>query len=69
VLTRYLDEAFAAKHLSNMNAEEDSFQVFTWNLSDYKRMDKRALSPTFECGGHKWYGLTSHSFSAYCVQN
>lgn len=50
-----LDEAFAAKHLSDMGEETDDFTVFTWPLKDYRRMDKKALSPEFTCGGHKWY--------------
>ncbi|GAA5865830.1 hypothetical protein JCM8547_005726 [Rhodosporidiobolus lusitaniae] len=47
-------EAFAAKHLSDMGEEVDDFQVFTWKLTDYRRMDKKSLSPEFSCGGHKW---------------
>ncbi|GAA5992402.1 hypothetical protein JCM11641_002734 [Rhodosporidiobolus odoratus] len=47
-------EAFAAKHLSDMGEDVDDFQVFTWRLSDYRRMDKKSLSPEFSCGGHKW---------------
>ncbi|GAA5919656.1 hypothetical protein JCM1841_005211 [Sporobolomyces salmonicolor] len=47
-------EAFAAKHLSDMGEEEEDFQVFTWHLTDYRRMDKKALSPEFSAGGHKW---------------
>jgi hypothetical protein len=50
----FADEAFAAKHLSDMGEEVDDFQVFTWPLSDYRRMDKKSLSPEFSCGGHKW---------------
>lgn len=48
------DEAFAAKHLSDMGEEVDDFQVFRWPLKDYRRMDKKTLSPEFSCGGHKW---------------
>ncbi|GAA5896538.1 hypothetical protein JCM6882_005722 [Rhodosporidiobolus microsporus] len=47
-------EAFAAKHLSDMGEEVDDFHVFTWKLTDYRRMDKKSLSPEFSCGGHKW---------------
>ncbi|GAA5890945.1 hypothetical protein JCM8208_003103 [Rhodotorula glutinis] len=47
-------EAFAAKHLSDMGEEVDDFQVFRWPLKDYRRMDKKTLSPEFSCGGHKW---------------
>lgn len=47
-------EAFAAKHLSDMGEETEDFTVFTWPLKEYRRMEKRALSPEFSCGGHKW---------------
>ncbi|GAA6026726.1 hypothetical protein JCM8097_005817 [Rhodosporidiobolus ruineniae] len=47
-------DAFAAKHLSDMGEEVEDFKVFTWKLTDYRRMDKKSLSPEFSCGGHKW---------------
>ena len=53
-------EAFASKHLSDMGEEVEDFTVFTWNLSDYRRMDKKTTSPEFSCGGHKWYALILH---------
>jgi len=48
------DQAFASKHLSDMGEEVEDFTVFTWNLSDYRRMEKKTTSPEFSCGGHKW---------------
>lgn len=42
-----------------MGEETDDFKVFTWPLKDYRRMDKKALSPEFSCGGHKWYAPLS----------
>ncbi len=48
------DEAFATKHLSDMGEPVEDFQVFKWQLKDYRRMDKKLLSPEFSCGGHKW---------------
>ncbi|SCV67019.1 BQ2448_5665 [Microbotryum intermedium] len=47
-------DAFANKHLTDMGEEVHDFKVFTWKLSDYRRADKRLLSPEFSCGGHKW---------------
>lgn len=47
-------EAFAAKHLSDMGEETEDFTVFKWPLKEYRRMEKKALSPSFTCGGHKW---------------
>jgi ubiquitin carboxyl-terminal hydrolase 7 len=37
-----------------MGEETEDFTVFTWPLKDYRRMEKKALSPEFSCGGHKW---------------
>jgi hypothetical protein len=37
-----------------MGEEEEDFQVFRWPLADYRRLDKKVLSPEFSCGGHKW---------------
>jgi hypothetical protein len=48
------DEAFAAKHLSDMGEATEDFTVFTWRLGDYRRTDKKVLSPDFWCAGHKW---------------
>ncbi|GAA6033904.1 hypothetical protein NBRC10512_001767 [Rhodotorula toruloides] len=47
-------DAFAAKHLTDMGEPVEDFQVFSWKLSDYRRLDKRVTSPEFACGGHKW---------------
>ncbi|ORY78391.1 putative ubiquitin carboxyl-terminal hydrolase 5 [Leucosporidium creatinivorum] len=48
------ETAFAAKHLSDMGEETEDFTVFTWPLSEYRRQDKKVLSPDFWCAGHKW---------------
>ncbi|KAK4048743.1 ubiquitin-specific protease ubp15 [Microbotryomycetes sp. JL221] len=47
-------DAFAHKHLSEMGEEVEDFQVFSWHIKDYRRQDKRVLSPEFVCAGHKW---------------
>lgn len=38
-----------------MGEETEDFTVFTWPLSEYRRQDKKVLSPDFWCAGHKWY--------------
>ncbi|KAF8894531.1 hypothetical protein BD779DRAFT_1669025 [Infundibulicybe gibba] len=47
-------EAFAAKHMPDIGHDVKDFQVFTWRLSNWKKLDKKLTSPEFECGGHKW---------------
>ena len=31
------------------------FCVYTWNLSNWRKLEKKITSPEFECGGHRWY--------------
>ncbi|KAF8654190.1 hypothetical protein AX16_003719 [Volvariella volvacea WC 439] len=47
-------EAFAAKHLPDLGHDVKDFKVFTWRLSNWKKLEKKLTSPEFECGGHKW---------------
>ncbi|KAF4576508.1 hypothetical protein EYR40_000746 [Pleurotus pulmonarius] len=47
-------EAFAAKHMPDLGHEVKDFQVFTWRLTNWKKLEKKITSPEFECGGHKW---------------
>ncbi|CAL1704393.1 unnamed protein product [Somion occarium] len=47
-------EAFAAKHMPDLGHEVKDFKVFTWQLNNWKKLEKKITSPEFECGGHKW---------------
>ncbi|KAK7466969.1 ubiquitin-specific protease ubp15 [Stygiomarasmius scandens] len=47
-------EAFAAKHMPDLGHDIKDFQVYTWHLENWKKLDKKLTSPEFECGGHKW---------------
>ncbi|KII89207.1 hypothetical protein PLICRDRAFT_599629 [Plicaturopsis crispa FD-325 SS-3] len=47
-------EAFAAKHLPEQGYDVKDFQVFTWKLHDWKKLEKKLTSPEFQCGGHTW---------------
>jgi hypothetical protein len=49
------DEAFAAKHMPDLGHDVKDFQVFTWRLNNWKKLDKKLTSPEFDCGGHKWF--------------
>ncbi|KAI6131824.1 hypothetical protein EV401DRAFT_1917805 [Pisolithus croceorrhizus] len=47
-------EAFAAKHLPDLGHDVKDFQVYTWRLTNWKKLEKKITSPEFDCGGHKW---------------
>ncbi|KAF7338349.1 Ubiquitin carboxyl-terminal hydrolase 21 [Mycena venus] len=47
-------EAFAAKHMPELGHDVKDFQVYTWRLNNWKKLDKKLTSDEFECGGHKW---------------
>ncbi len=49
-----IDEAFAAKHMPDLGHEVKDSTVYTWKLSNWKKLDKKLTSPDFECGGHRW---------------
>ena len=55
------DDAFAAKHMPDLGHEVKEFKVYHWKLSNWKKLEKKITSPEFECGGHKWYALSSAS--------
>ncbi|PFH50648.1 hypothetical protein AMATHDRAFT_75447 [Amanita thiersii Skay4041] len=47
-------DAFMAKHLPDLGHDLKDFKVFTWRLTNWKKLEKKITSPEFECGGHKW---------------
>jgi ubiquitin carboxyl-terminal hydrolase 7 len=51
----FKDEAFAAKHMPDLGHDVKDFQVFTWKLTGWKKLEKKLTSPEFECGGHRWF--------------
>ena len=53
-----LDDAFAAKHMPDLGHDVKEFKVFTWRLTNWKKLEKKITSPEFECGGHKWYAVS-----------
>jgi ubiquitin carboxyl-terminal hydrolase 7 len=48
------DEAFAAKHMPDLGHDVKDFKVFTWKLTNWKKLEKKLTSQEFECGGHRW---------------
>jgi len=47
-------EAFSAKHMPDLGHDVKDFKVFSWRLSNWRKLEKKLTSPEFECGGHKW---------------
>lgn len=47
-------DAFAAKHMPELGHDVKDFQVYTWRLTNWKKLEKKITSPEFDCGGHKW---------------
>ncbi|KAG8830768.1 hypothetical protein FRC17_004263 [Serendipita sp. 399] len=52
-------EAFMQRHLPDLGQEVEDSQVFTWRLSNWKKLERKISSPEFPCGGHKWRVATS----------
>lgn len=52
---RYIEEAFAMKNMPDLGHEVKDFTVFSWRLSNWRKLEKKLTSPEFECGGHRWY--------------
>ncbi|KAH7923859.1 cysteine proteinase [Leucogyrophana mollusca] len=47
-------EAFAAKHMPDLGHDVKDLKVFSWRLTNWKKLEKKLTSPEFDCGGHKW---------------
>jgi hypothetical protein len=59
-----IDEAFASKHMPDLGHDVKDFQVYTWRINNWKKLEKRLTSPDFECGGHKWSVYHTALFSS-----
>jgi hypothetical protein len=53
-LHRVADEAFMQRHLPDLGQEVEDTQVFTWPLTNWRKLERKMTSPDFACGGHKW---------------
>jgi ubiquitin carboxyl-terminal hydrolase 7 len=51
----HIDDAFAAKHMPDLGHDIKDFKMFSWRLTNWKKLDKKLTSPEFECGGHRWF--------------
>ncbi|KAL1922777.1 uncharacterized protein VTP21DRAFT_9153 [Calcarisporiella thermophila] len=48
------NERFAKKNMPDLGIEVEDFQVYHWEIKDWKSLDKRITGPNFEVGGWKW---------------
>lgn len=39
-------------------------QVYTWRLTNWKKLEKKITSPEFDCGGHKWWVASPSSVAS-----
>ena len=42
------------RHLPDLGQEVEDTQVFTWPLTNWRKLERKMTSPEFACGGHKW---------------
>ncbi|KLO14677.1 cysteine proteinase [Schizopora paradoxa] len=47
-------DAFALKNMPDLGHEVKDFKVFSWRLSNWRKLEKKITSPEFDCGGHRW---------------
>ncbi|KAF8509282.1 hypothetical protein JB92DRAFT_2947613 [Gautieria morchelliformis] len=40
--------------MPDLGHEVEDFKVFTWSLTNWRKLDKKLTSPEFDCGGHRW---------------
>ncbi|TFY56142.1 hypothetical protein EVJ58_g7817 [Rhodofomes roseus] len=40
--------------MPDLGHDVKEFKVYSWPLTNWKRLEKKITSPEFECGGHKW---------------
>lgn len=39
--------------------EVETEVVYTWQITNWRKMEKKVHSPVFECGGAPWYVVLS----------
>lgn len=42
------------RHLPDLGQDVEDTQVFKWQLTNWKKLERKIASPEFSCGGHKW---------------
>ena len=41
--------------MPDLGHEVKDFKVYSWRLTNWRKLEKKITSPEFECGGHRWY--------------
>ncbi|KAG8854610.1 hypothetical protein FRB91_003319 [Serendipita sp. 411] len=52
-------ESFMQRHLPDLGQEVEDATVYTWNITNWKKLERKISSPDFSCGVHKWRVATS----------
>ncbi|KAL1915750.1 uncharacterized protein VTP21DRAFT_6509 [Calcarisporiella thermophila] len=47
-------EQFANKCMTDMQLEVEDFEVYHWDIKDWKSLNRRTTGPEFDAGGWKW---------------
>lgn len=64
--TCILDDAFAAKYMPDLGHDVKEFQVHTWRVHNWKKLEKKITSQEFDCGGHRWCARFNTKYTALC---
>ncbi|RUS25318.1 hypothetical protein BC938DRAFT_472341 [Jimgerdemannia flammicorona] len=48
------DEAIASKIMPDLGQDIDDFQVFHWQIKNWRSLEKRLNGPEFVAGGFNW---------------
>ncbi|KAH8790439.1 hypothetical protein DL96DRAFT_1664651 [Flagelloscypha sp. PMI_526] len=48
---------FVAKYIPDFGYRVKDFTSFCWPVNSWGKLQRRLISPEFECGGHKWHIL------------
>lgn len=62
---RPADDAFAAKYMPDLGHDVKEFQVHSWRINNWKKLEKKITSQEFECGGHRWCACTDVTLPSY----
>lgn len=49
--------------MPDLGHDVKDFKVYTWRLTNWRKLEKKITSPEFDCGGHRWSVLLSPSLA------
>lgn len=47
--------------MPDLGHDVKDFKVYTWRLTNWRKLEKKITSPEFDCGGHRWSVLLTPS--------